>query len=257
MLLSIDIGNTQTAYGLFFKGDPDGSWRTATRPEQTADELAVQMEGLLAFAGHRLSEVTGVCLASVVPAATAATAQMCSSYMGVAPLIVGSDTKTGLTIEYDPPGAVGADRIANAVGGFSVERRALIIVDFGTATTFDVISAAGAYLGGAIAPGVLTGAKALFRSAARLSGVALEAPENLVGTNTGDSLKSGLIYGTAAMVDGVVAGIKAEQKTEFLVIATGGLVDAVAPHCKSIDKVEPLLTLMGLKKIWDLNRGDG
>lgn len=253
MLLTIDIGNTQTAYGLFFKGDPDGSWRTATRPEQTADELAVQVTGLLSFAGHRLSEVTGVCLASVVPAATSATVRMASAYIGVAPLIVGSETETGLTIEYDPPGAVGADRIANAVGGFSSDGRALIVVDFGTATTFDIISATGVYLGGVIAPGILTGAQALFRSAARLSGVALEAPETLVGMNTKDSLKSGLIYGAAAMVDGIVAGIKAEQKTDFLVIATGGLVEAVAPYCKSIDKVEPLLTLMGLKKIWDMN----
>lgn len=254
MLLAIDIGNTQTAYGLFFKGNPDGSWRTATRPERTADDLAVQVEGLLSFAGHRLNEVTGVCLASVVPAAKSATVQMCAEHMGVVPLVVGSDTKTGLTIEYDPPNAVGADRIANAVGGFSAEGRALIIVDFGTATTFDVISEAGVYLGGAIAPGILTGAQALFKSAAKLSGVALETPKGLVGTNSEDSLKSGLIYGTAVMVDGMVAGIKAERKTEFLVIATGGLVDIVAPHCRSIDKVEPLLTLTGLKKIWELNR---
>lgn len=254
MLLAIDIGNTQTACGLFAKNELCGSWRVATRAEQTADELAVQIEGLLSLAGRRSSEVSGACLASVVPAATSAAVRMCERYMGVLPLVVGeSDIETSLTVEYDPPTAVGADRIANAVGGYLIEKTALIIVDFGTATTLDVISAKGVYLGGVIAPGILTGAQALFQSAARLSGVALDAPNLLVGKNTEDSLKSGLVFGAASMVDGLVKGIKAEQKIEFTVIATGGLVDIVAPYSKTIDKVEPLLTLHGLKHIWTLN----
>ncbi len=250
----IDIGNSQTAYGLFFKGDPDGSWRVATKPERTADELAVQAEGLLALAGHRLSEVTAVCLASVVPAATTATTKMCRDYIGVAPLVVDGGTRTGLTIKYEPASAVGADRLANAAGGREILDGPLIIVDFGTATTFDVLSSEGDYLGGVIAPGLLTGARGLIEAAARLSGVAIEAPHNIVGTNTEDSLRSGLVYGAAAMVDGMVEAIKKEKATNFKVIATGGLVDAVAPHCQTIDKVEPLLTLMGLKKIWELNK---
>lgn len=253
MLFAVDIGNTQTAYGLFFKGELDGHWRVTTRPEETADEIAIQAEGLLGFAGHRLAEVTAVCVASVVPAATAAFVKMCVDFIGVAPLVVDSYTKTGLKIDYDPPRAVGADRLANAVGGVSLFDGPLLIVDFGTATTFDVLLDGGVYIGGAIAPGLSTAAEALFKSAARLSGVALEAPSSRVGGTTEDSLKSGLVYGTASMVDGMVRSIKAERETDFKVLATGGLVDIVAPHCREIDEVEPLLTLTGLKNIWEMN----
>jgi type III pantothenate kinase len=253
MLLTIDIGNTETVIGLWLGDDLDGHWRVATLSEQTSDEKAVQISALLSFADHRISEVTGVCLASVVPAAAGAWREMLGAYRAVELLAVDSRTAMGLEIEYDRPDEIGADRLANAVGGFARYGGPLIIVDFGTATTFDAVSARPAYLGGAIAPGVLTGAQALFRSAARLSGVALEAPDGYIGKTSEAGLKSGLIYGCARMVDGMVTEMRQELGMECKVIATGGLTEIVAPHCRSIDEVEPLLTLIGLKRIWDLS----
>jgi type III pantothenate kinase len=251
MLLTIDIGNTETVIGLWLGDDLDGHWRVATLPEQTADEKAVQISGLLAFAGHRLNEVTGVCLASVVPAATGSFREMLGVYREVELLTVDSLTVMGLGIEYDRPEEIGADRLANAVGGFHRYGGPLIIVDFGTATTFDAVSARPAYLGGAIAPGLLTGAQALFRSAARLSGIALDAPSGYIGKTTEAGLKSGLIHGSAKMVDGMAVAMSQELEMECRVIATGGLAEIVAPHCRSINAVEPLLTLVGLKQIWE------
>jgi type III pantothenate kinase len=253
MLLTIDIGNTETVIGLWLGDDLDGHWRVATLPEQTADEKAVQISGLLVFAGHRLSEITGVCLASVVPSATGSWREMLGAYREVELLAVDSRTATGLEIEYDRPDEIGADRLANAVGGFARYGGPLIIVDFGTATTFDVVSGRPAYLGGAISPGVLTGAQALFRSAARLSGVALEAPNRYIGKTTEAGLRSGLIYGCAHMVDGMTAAMRQELGVEGRVIATGGLAEIMAPYCRSIDEVEPLLTVVGLKRIWDFS----
>ncbi len=253
MLLVIDVGNTETALGLYFEGGPDSHWRVATRHEETADEKAYQITNLLGLAGHELADVTGVCLASVVPTATTVIIRMCFDYMNLEPLIVNSSLKIGLEINCEQPENVGGDRIANAVAGYAGYGGPLIIVDFGTATTFDVISDSGSYLGGAIAPGLTTGAQALFKNAAMLSGVVLEAPQKVIGINTETGLKSGLIYGTSSMVDGMIAKMRVELKSDAGAVATGGLADLVAPHCLLIDEVEPFLTLKGLKRIWELN----
>ena len=253
MLLVIDVGNTEIAIGLYVDEGPGGRWRLATKSSQTADEIACQISNLLDFSGHKISEISGICLASVVPAATMSIIEMAANYIKVEPLVVDSSCNTGLSIDFEQPESVGGDRIANAVGGHAKYGAPLIVVDFGTATTFDVISGQGAYIGGAIAPGLATSAKALFKSAAMLRGVVLENPNRFIGNTTEDSLKSGLIYGAASMVDGMVAGIKKEMQGEVGVVATGGLAGLVAHHCLSIDDIEPFLTLSGLKKSWDLN----
>ena len=253
MLLAIDIGNTQTAIGLFDGEDLVGDWRTKTIAERTADELAVELTGLFALTGRGLRDVTQVVLASVVPTAGDALLKMVVRYMKAEALVVGPEIESGLTIEYHYPENVGADRVANAVAGFHLEGGPLVIVDFGTATTFDVVSDKGAYLGGAIAPGVMTGADALVRTAVGLHGVSLEAPKRYIGRDTEASLRSGIIFGTAAMVDGIIAGIKREVGTVCPVIGTGGLLDLVGLHCRTIDRLEPRLTLYGLKRLWDLN----
>lgn len=254
MLLAIDIGNTETALGLFDRDEPAGDWRIATVAERTPDELAVQLSALLRFAGFGLDRVSGVSMASVVPAAGAATSKMVEVHMDAPLLNVGPGVECGLTIDYEHPESVGADRVANAVAGYKEEGGPLVVVDFGTATTFDVISAEGVYQGGVIAPGLVTGADALVRAAAGLREVSLEAPERYIGHNTAQSLRSGFIFGTAAMVDGIVAGIRRELGVVCPVIGTGGLADLVSLHCRTIDKIEPHLTLYGLKLIWDLNR---
>ncbi len=253
MLLTVDIGNTQTAIGLFDGEDLVGDWRTTTITDRTDDELAVELTGLFALVGRGLGDVTQVALASVVPAVGDSCLKMVDRYLKAKTLVVGPEIESGLTIEYDHPENVGADRIANAVAGFHMEGGPLVIVDFGTATTFDVVSAEGAYLGGTIAPGVITGADALVRAAAGLHGVSLEAPKNYIGRDTEGSLRSGIIFGTAAMVDGMIAGIRREIGVACPVIGTGGLVDLVGLHCRTIDRLEPKLTLYGLKRLWDLN----
>jgi type III pantothenate kinase len=253
MLLTIDIGNTQTAIGLFDQNELVGDWRTATDKDRTSDELAVQLSGLLEFSGRRLGDVSAVCLASVVPAAGMAAIDMVERYTNSRLLIVEPEVESGLVIDYEHPESVGADRVANAAAGFALAGGPLVIVDFGTATTFDVISEDGTYLGGAIAPGLATGAEALFRSAAGLKGVSLEAPDRYIGRDTATSLRTGIIFGTAAMVDGIVSGIRLELGVVCSVIGTGGLVELVGEYCQTIDRIEPLLTLYGLKRIWDLN----
>ncbi len=253
MLLAIDIGNTQTAIGLFDGEDLVGDWRTTTIADRTADELAVEFTSLFALTGRGLGDVTQVALASVVPAAGDLFLKMVDRYMKAETLVVGPEIESGLTIEFHHPENVGADRIANAVAGFHLEGGPLVVVDFGTATTFDVVSAEGAYLGGVIAPGVMTGADALVRTAAGLHGVSLEAPERYIGRDTEASLRIGIIFGTAAMVDGIIAGIRREIGVACPVIGTGGLVDLVGLYCRTIDRLEPRLTLYGLKRLWDLN----
>lgn len=254
MLLTVDIGNTETVMGLFDQEELVGDWRTATGTSRTPDELAVQLTGLLASTGHSVEQVDGLCLASVVPSVGAATVKMIETHLDAVLLNVESDTESGLTVDYEHPESVGADRIANAAAGFKQEGGAVIIVDFGTATTFDVVSGEGVYMGGVIAPGVTTATDALIREAAGLRGIELKAPSRFIGHNTAESLRSGIIFGTAAMVDGIVGGIRRELGFVCPVIGTGGLVDLVGLYCRVIDRIEPLLTLQGLKLIWDINR---
>ena len=263
MLLAIDVGNTQTVLGLYELGDPAsletaegglvGHWRAATNGDATADELAVLIDGFLAVERWELlGHVSGVAVASGVPRITAALRELVAHYFDFEPVLIEPGVRSGIPIRYDDPREVGADRIANAVGAVALYGGPTIVVDFGTGTTFDVISSACEYLGGVISPGVEISLEALFERAAALRSVELTAPRNVIGTSTAESLQSGAIYGYAAQVDGLCGRIMAEIG-EATVVGTGGLADLIAPHTACIQHVQPWLTLHGLRIVWHKN----
>ncbi len=255
MLLAVDVGNTHTVLGLF-DGETLGShWRVSTDAALTTDELIVKVGGLLEISGTSWVDVNRMVLSCVVPALTLSWGELSRRAVGTEPTVVGPGVKTGMVIRYDNPHEVGSDRIANSVAALEAHGAPVIVVDFGTATTVDVIDADGAYVGGAIAPGVETSAQALFSRAARLSAVDLEPPSSVIGTNTRDSVRSGLLLGEALMVDGLVARVREELGApEATVVATGGLAETMAPLCSAIGHVDPDLTLKGLAIIDRLNR---
>lgn len=252
MLLAVDVGNTQTVIGLFDADTLRAHWRISTNASLTADELLVTIESLLRVNDLRISDIAEMVLASVVPRLTSAWDDVARTG-GWSAMIVGPGLKTGLPIRYDNPHEVGADRIVNGVAAVEEFGAPVIVVDFGTATTIDVIDAEGAYLGGAIAPGIETSAEALFSKAARLSKVDLVAPPKAIGTNTRASVQSGLMLGQAAMIDGLVRRVWAELGEEATVVATGGLAPVVAPLCETVSHVDVDLTLAGLRIIRDRN----
>jgi type III pantothenate kinase len=253
MILAVDIGNTQTVLGLFEADALDAHWRVSTDATLTADELRVKIGGLLAAEDLRWTDVRRVVVSSVVPALTSAYAEMAEKTTGRAPMVVGPGLKTGLAIRYENPAEIGADRIVNAVAALASYGAPLVVVDFGTATTLDVLAADGAYLGGAIAPGVETSAEALFSRAARLSEVDLEAPAHVIGTNTRASVQAGLVLGQAAMVDGLVRRAWTEMGGQTRVVATGGLAPRLAPLCETVTDVDTDLTLRGLMILYAMN----
>lgn len=253
MLLAVDVGNTQTVLGLFEGEALRGHWRISTDAARTTDELRLLVSSLIAEAGVAWEAIEEVALASVVPRLTAAWEELVAQVCSRPPLVVGPGLKTGVAIRYDNPHEIGADRIVNAVAALAVFGAPVIVVDFGTATTIDVIGPDGAYLGGAIAPGVETSAEALFARAARLFTVDLEAPRNVIGRNTRESVQAGLVLGEAAMVDGLVRRAWEELGRETQVVATGGLAPLMAPLCETIDHVDVDLTLTGLRIIRDRN----
>lgn len=246
MLLAIDVGNTQTVIGLFAEDELVAHWRISTNAALTADELRVKVSGLLALDGRSWRDVADVILASVVPPLTAAWEDVARVAAGHEVMVVGPGLKTGMPIRYDNPHEVGADRIVNGVAAFDRLGGPVIVVDFGTATTLDVIDADGAYLGGAIAPGLETSAEALFSRAARLSKVDLEPPTAVIGTNTRMSVQAGLLLGEASKVDGLVRRTWAELGADVPVIATGGLAERMSVLCETIGHVDTDLTLRGL-----------
>ncbi len=254
MLFAVDVGNTQTVLGLFDAEDLVGHWRISTNASLTGDELRVKVSGLLALDGHSWTDVDHVILSSVVPRLTSAWEDVTRVACACDLLVVGPGLKTGMPIRYDNPHEVGADRIVNGVAAYERLGGPVIVVDFGTATTIDVIDAEGSYLGGAIAPGVETSAEALFSKAARLSKVDLEAPLHAIGTNTRASVQAGLMLGEAAMVDGLVRKVWAELDVEAPVIATGGLAERMGPLCETIGHVDLDLTLEGLRIVYARNR---
>jgi type III pantothenate kinase len=259
MLLAIDVGNTQTVIGLYGEGDQSHElldhWRVATKSERTSDEHALLIQEFLSFAGHDWRRtVSGVAISSGVPTVTYELRRMCDRYLRMEPVVLGTGVKTGMPVLYDNPKEVGADRIANAVGAFDLYGGPTIVVDFGTATTFDVISEKGEYLGGAIVPGIEISLDALFGRAAALRQVELVEPRSVIGKTTVESVQSGTIYGYSALVDGMCDRIE-EQLGESTVIATGGLADLIAPIAESIEHTEPWLTLHGLRLVWEKNRG--
>jgi type III pantothenate kinase len=254
MLLTIDIGNTNITLGLYEGEARRAAWRLATEHERMPDEYGLQLLGLLAHAGVEASRLTGAVMASVVPPLTPTFLTACASYLRIEPLVVDAGVKTGVRIRYDDPKAVGADRVADAAAARKLHGTPACVVDFGTATTFDAISAEGDYLGGAIAPGIGIAAEALFHRAAKLPRVDLARPPTAIGRNTVHAIQSGMVFGYAGLVEGMVARFRRELGAETKVIGTGGLVELIAAETSIIEIVAPWLTLDGLRIIWDLNR---
>ena len=253
MLLTIDIGNTNIVLGTYQGETLRASWRLSTEASRMPDEYAALLETLFKFSGGSLRDVSAVVLCSVVPALTATFEELARSYCGCEAIVVGPGTRTGVKILYENPREVGADRIANAVAAFHLYGGPAIVVDFGTATTFDALSADGEYLGGAIAPGLTIAADALFQHAARLFRVELKRPTTAIGRNTGTSVQSGLIFGYVGLIEGLIARFHAEMGPAK-VIATGGLAEIIASQTPAVEIINPLLTLEGLRLIYDLNR---
>ncbi|GAB4400948.1 MAG: type III pantothenate kinase [Anaerolineales bacterium] len=254
MLLTIDIGNTNLTLGLYDGAQAGARWRLSTVHERMSDEYGLQLLGLLAHKGIAPEQVRGVCMASVVPPLTGTLAQACRAYLGCEPLIVEAGVKTGVRIRYEDPRAVGADRIVDAAAVRALYGGPACVVDFGTATTFDAISAEGDYLGGAIAPGIGIAADALFRRAAKLPRVDLQRPPAAIGRNTVHAMQSGLLFGYVGLVEGMVARFRRELGDAMKVIATGGLAELVARETDVIEIIAPWLTLDGLRLIWEMNQ---
>jgi len=254
MLLTIDIGNTNITLGLYNGETLGPRWRLATVHDRMPDEYGLQFLGLLSHAERTLGELTGICLASVVPPLTGKIVEACNQYLGINPLVVDAGVKTGVRILYENPRAVGADRIVDAAAVQRLYGGPACVVDFGTATTFDGISARGEYIGGAIAPGINIAAEALFLRTAKLPRVDLQRPPTAIGRNTTHSMQSGLIFGYVALVEGMVARFRKELGPEMKVIGTGGLTEVIARETTVIQIIAPWLTLDGLRIVWDLNQ---
>lgn len=254
MLLAVDVGNTETVLGVFHDEELVSPWRMATVPERTADELALLFGGFLEHEDLSFLEVTGIVVSSVVPAATDALREMVARYFAFDPIVLEPGTRTGMAILIDNPREVGADRIANSLAAFERFGGPCIVLDFGTATNFDVVSERGEYLGGVIAPGLQVAASSLYEAAARLTRVELRAPRSVIGKNTVEAVQSGLILGAAAEVDGIVQRI-VEEIGEAKVVATGGLASIVIPHCRTAIDHQPWLTLEGLRLVFQRNTG--
>jgi type III pantothenate kinase len=253
VLLAADVGNTEIVLGVFRGSELEHTWRLSTQPERTPDELALALAGFLAQRGMTFeSQVTGLVIASVVPDVTAAFREMASRYFPFPPVLVGPGTKTGVPILTENPREVGADRVVNALAAFTKVGGPAIVVDFGTATNFDVVSNKGEFVGGVIAPGIQASAASLFSRTARLTRVELVPPPAAVGRSTVEAIQSGLIFGTAAEVDGIVRRIQSEVGPST-VVATGGLAPVVIPHCETVDRHEPWLTLEGLRLVFEKN----
>ena len=254
MLLAVDVGNTQTVLGLFEGERLAEHWRVATESERTGDELAALLADLLALRSLGFGDVSGVCLSSTVPSLVRAYQELAERHIEAPLLVLGPGTKTGIPVLYDDPREVGPDRIANAVAARERYGSPCIVVDFGTSTNFDAVSSDGEYVGGVLAPGIEISMDALFARAARLTKVDFVEPESVIGKTTVAALQSGLVYGFAGQVDGIVERMRAELGDTAPAIATGGLAELIAPHTKTIEKVDPLLTLDGLRLIWDRNQ---
>ncbi len=253
MLLAVDVGNTQTAVGLFSGRDFAGNWRFATDVHKTGDEIAVLIEGLLHLDGFSRDSVTGLAVASVVPRLSQEYASMAVSRFGLEALMVGPGVKTGMPILTSDPRQVGPDLIVDAVAAHDAYGGPCIAVDFGTATTFSAVSAAGEYLGHAIAPGIEVSLDALATRAARLLKIELADPGTVIGRSTVQAMQAGALYGFAGQVDGIVTRMRVEMGAEAVTVATGGLAPLIFDHASTLDKLDPLLTLKGLEIIYRRN----
>ena len=248
MILTFDVGNTETVVGLHEAGDLLDHWRISTIADRTVDEMGLLIRGLLRESGYNLETLRAACIGSVVPPVTPIIFEMCERHLGVHVAVIDARTDLPITLDVDEPLTVGADRIVNTLAAAQIFKQDTIAVDLGTATTFDCITGSGVFVGGVIAPGVRTAAETLTRRTSKLPRVDLERPDKVIGRRTETCLRSGIFFGSVESIDGVVRRIKEEwQKPEALVVATGGLAALIGPHCKSVDRIEPFLTLYGLE----------
>jgi len=255
MLLAIDIGNTNTVLGLFNDGSLVHDWRIRTEVNITIDEYAIILRSLFAVHEIPLDSVSDVIISCVVPPVLNSAERFCQRYFRTAPLVVGPGIRTGMPILYDNPKEVGADRIVNAVAAYDQRKNSVIVVDFGTATTFDYVSERGEYMGGVISPGIMISCEALFQKASKLPRVEIFArPPSIMAKNTIASMNAGIVYGYAGLVEGIISRMKREVNREVYVVATGGLAPLIASECPIIDAVDDYLTLNGLRIIFDMNK---
>ncbi|HYN51318.1 MAG TPA: type III pantothenate kinase [Thermoleophilaceae bacterium] len=255
MLLAIDVGNTQTHVGMFRDDELVERWRFATVRFATADELATVLSALLDLRGLRLSQVDAAIVASVVPTLAREYERLTERYLHGKGALVGPWLKTGMPIRIDTPQELGADRLVNAVAAYDRVGGACITVDFGTALNYDVVSSSGEYLGGVISPGIEISLEALSARTARLPRVDIEKPKHAIGKGTKEAIQSGVVYGFAGQVDGILGRLREELGEEATAIATGGFAAAIVPYCDQVDEIDDLLTLTGLKLIWERTRG--
>lgn len=258
MLLVVDVGNTNTVLGVFRGGEADAlsaSWRLETRKGRTADEYAMALHSFFQLTGMRLRDIHGAIIATVVPPVLFALTDLCQRHLNVEPMIVGHGLKTGMAILTENPREVGADRIVNAVAAYERYHMGCVVVDFGTATTFDLVTSRGDYAGGAIAPGIHTSADALYQAAAKLPRVEFARPPSVVGRNTVHSMQAGLYFGYVGMVDEIVSRMTRQVDYPCKVVATGGLATMIAKDSRTIEEVDDGLTLEGLRILYHRNRG--
>jgi type III pantothenate kinase len=254
MILAIDVGNTDIVFGIFDDEVLISSWRMSTRKEQTEDEYGIVLKSLLNDKRIDLNTINGAIISSVVPTITPILEKMLKKYFSIEPIIVGPGIKTGINIKYENPREVGADRIVNTIAAHSKYGGPIIVVDFGTATTFDAVSKGLDYLGGAIAPGIGISTEALFKSASRLYRVKITKPEEVIGKNTSASMQAGIFYGYVGLVDEIVKRMKQEMgEGKIFTVATGGLAPLICSETDNIDKVDNMLTLDGLKILYNKN----
>ncbi len=254
MLLGIDVGNTNIKYAVFDGDNLKVSFRVASRLKRTADEYGAVLVNLLFSSGIKKDDITGIIVSSVIPSLNYTICHMCEYFFGISPFMVGPGIKTGLNIKVENPKEVGADRIVNSVSAYVKYGGPVVVVDFGTATTFNVIDKTGTLIGGVIAPGIKTSLEGLVNNTAQLPMIELVSPKSVIAKNTQTNMQAGIIFGFAGLVDNIISKIKAELKlNDLTVIATGGLGEVIANEVKSITKVDRMLTIDGLKIIYELN----